>query len=284
MPGMLPPPRPAARPSPADSYAPSSYDAASKTMAPPPKTMGPPVVARRPVSGPPSSSAAAAAAEQRPAESAPAAPPSSSSSGGGGGDGTAHAPPSSKLEALKAAIEQKKRAAEAGASTTATSAAASGGGGSTGSCVVVVGGGGSGDPAAGGSRSRPSERERVPPLLSNYAVPSWSALPRHDFHLEVLKSGTIIDDIPLTAAHATVGRHPLVELPMENPSVSRQHAVFQFSEDGGCYLFDLGSVHGTFVNKERCVCACARVRSPRARALCHARQQIHSRWCPRMNE
>ena len=42
-----------------------------------------------------------------------------------------------------------------------------------------------------------------------------------------------------------------VGLPMENPSVSRQHAVFQFSEDGNCYLFDLGSTHGTFVNKQR---------------------------------
>ena len=83
-------------------------------------------------------------------------------------------------------------------------------------------------------------------------MPAWSVPPKHEFHLEVLKNGTIIDDIALPLAKMIVGRHPAVELTMENPSISRQHAVFQFSEDGNCYLFDVGSTHGSFINKKRC--------------------------------
>lgn len=99
--------------------------------------------------------------------------------------------------------------------------------------------------------SRPSDdTSGAPPLQKKYSEPSWSAGPEHDFHLEVLKSGAIIDDIPLKSNFLIVGRHPAVHLTMENPSVSRQHAVFQFSNDGCCYLFDLGSTHGTMVNKQ----------------------------------
>jgi len=36
---------------------------------------------------------------------------------------------------------------------------------------------------------------------------------------------------------------------LEHPSISRQHAVIQFRETGECYIYDLGSTHGTFVNK-----------------------------------
>lgn len=37
---------------------------------------------------------------------------------------------------------------------------------------------------------------------------------------------------------------------MENPSVSRKHAIIQHKDTGDIFLYDLGSTHGTFVNKK----------------------------------
>ena len=42
----------------------------------------------------------------------------------------------------------------------------------------------------------------------------------------------------------------MCDLPMEHPSVSRYHAILQFREDGALFLYDLGSGHGTRVNKK----------------------------------
>lgn len=57
-----------------------------------------------------------------------------------------------------------------------------------------------------------------------------------------------------------VGRAPDCDLTLAHPSVSRHHAVLQHrpppnadgNEDGpepGLYVYDLGSAHGTFLNK-----------------------------------
>ena len=46
------------------------------------------------------------------------------------------------------------------------------------------------------------------------------------------------------------GRQPDVcDVPLDHPSTSRQHAVFQFRGDEALYVYDLGSAQGTFVNK-----------------------------------
>jgi pSer/pThr/pTyr-binding forkhead associated (FHA) protein len=42
-----------------------------------------------------------------------------------------------------------------------------------------------------------------------------------------------------------------VDIPLDHPSASRQHAVIQHRSGGLVYVFDLGSTHGTFVNKKR---------------------------------
>jgi pSer/pThr/pTyr-binding forkhead associated (FHA) protein len=39
---------------------------------------------------------------------------------------------------------------------------------------------------------------------------------------------------------------------IDNPTVSRKHAIIQAKKDDpSLYLYDLGSAHGTFVNKEK---------------------------------
>ena len=41
-------------------------------------------------------------------------------------------------------------------------------------------------------------------------------------------------------------------MPMEHPSISRLHAVLQFrGKDGAAFLYDAGSSHGSFLNKQR---------------------------------
>ncbi len=48
-----------------------------------------------------------------------------------------------------------------------------------------------------------------------------------------------------------IGRHPHNTIALPNESVSRAHAMVQFSDAGSCYLYDLDSRNGTFVNDRR---------------------------------
>lgn len=97
---------------------------------------------------------------------------------------------------------------------------------------------------------------------SEYEEPNWSAVPKANdtYYLDVLKNGVIINRIDLNAANKSfysVGRLPgQCDICSEHPSSSRLHAVLQFGrrppdEQQGFYLFDLKSVHGTFLNKSR---------------------------------
>ena len=50
-----------------------------------------------------------------------------------------------------------------------------------------------------------------------------------------------------------LGRHPsTADLVVPHPSVSRQHAVLQHRDTGEIFLYDLGSTHGSTVNKKMC--------------------------------
>jgi len=108
-----------------------------------------------------------------------------------------------------------------------------------------------------GLKEKPKIKEKkevVPELL--YKVPSWSGIPDELYSLEVLKNGCIISNIDLTSKpFHLVGRLPNCDICLEHPSVSRYHAVIQYktsdtsnSEKGFC-IYDLGSTHGTTVNK-----------------------------------
>lgn len=121
----------------------------------------------------------------------------------------------------------------------------------------------------------------IPPLP--YTEPHWSASPPKPYILTVIKQGTVVEELPLSEKPFHVfGRLPCCDVQLEHPSVSRYHAVLQYrprsekvsdEENGGTttttldyvtsqsvstnpkeegfYVFDLGSTHGTFLNKTK---------------------------------
>ena len=104
--------------------------------------------------------------------------------------------------------------------------------------------------------SMTEKKERTPELP--FKVPSWSGVPEDLYSLEVLKNGCIISNIDLTSKPFHVfGRLPNCDVSLEHPSVSRYHAVIQYktsdssNSEKGFYIYDLGSTHGTTVNKSR---------------------------------
>uniref|UniRef100_UPI0037E749C6 kanadaptin n=1 Tax=Semicossyphus pulcher TaxID=241346 RepID=UPI0037E749C6 len=102
---------------------------------------------------------------------------------------------------------------------------------------------------------------KFPPLP--YAEPPWGgSAPDIPYALEILKNGTIVDTVPLThGSYFVVGRLPVCDVSLEHPSISRYHAVIQYrrqagegesvGEERGFYIHDLGSTHGTVVNKNK---------------------------------
>lgn len=121
-------------------------------------------------------------------------------------------------------------------------------------------------------RTKPEAKPRVlppkgppagkfPPIP--YTEPPWGGkAPDIPYALEILKNGTIVDKVPLThSSYFVVGRLPVCDVSLEHPSISRYHAVIQYrkqagegesvGEERGFYIHDLGSTHGTVVNKNK---------------------------------
>jgi len=85
-----------------------------------------------------------------------------------------------------------------------------------------------------------------------YDPPFWSAPPKFKYHLDVMKEGVVVEKIEFfKQGYYLVGRAPICDVVLDHNSISRQHAVVQFRRTGEAYIFDLGSSHGTFVNKKR---------------------------------
>ncbi|TRY55318.1 hypothetical protein DNTS_013469 [Danionella cerebrum] len=108
--------------------------------------------------------------------------------------------------------------------------------------------------------AKPPTTVKCPPLP--YTEPLWGSVPEVNYSFELLKNGAILDTVPLTQrGYFVVGRLPVCDVSLEHPSISRYHAVVQYrgraGEDGvvgeerGFYAYDLGSTHGTFVNKNK---------------------------------
>lgn len=102
---------------------------------------------------------------------------------------------------------------------------------------------------------------KYPPLP--YTEPSWGGkAPDAAYSLEILKNGAIVDTVPLKhSSFFVVGRLPVCDVSLEHPSISRYHAIIQYrgesgeresvGEERGFYIHDLGSTHGTVVNKNK---------------------------------
>ena len=90
-----------------------------------------------------------------------------------------------------------------------------------------------------------------------YEPPSWAGSNDsvESFSLDVLKDGLIINNISLSGkSYFMIGRQPdICDIALEHQSISRQHAVLQFRDDGALFLFDMGSAQGTYVNKKLCL-------------------------------
>ena len=119
------------------------------------------------------------------------------------------------------------------------------------------------DPAKESSAS-PAEllKARSSPL--NYREPpDWNgsgSLPPDSYFIEEIKSGTIVKKHPLKdKTFFVIGRLSVNDIQLEHPSLSRHHAVVQYKgqsadpeQPPGFYLYDMGSTHGTYHNKNRC--------------------------------
>ncbi|KAJ7000727.1 hypothetical protein NC653_011240 [Populus alba x Populus x berolinensis] len=100
--------------------------------------------------------------------------------------------------------------------------------------------------------STEQEKTKSKDPLVPYTIPEWSGPPCHKFSLEILKDGSIIDQFEVCEKGAYMfGRVELCDFILEHPTISRFHAVLQFKRNGDAYLYDLGSTHGTFVNKSQ---------------------------------
>jgi len=92
-----------------------------------------------------------------------------------------------------------------------------------------------------------------------YEEPSWGGKPCDKYFLEELKSGVSLRTMPLeNRSFHSFGRLDSCHIIMAHPTISRYHAVLQYrstfspnDENRGFYLYDLGSTHGTFLNRFR---------------------------------
>ncbi|KAJ8982848.1 hypothetical protein NQ317_016010 [Molorchus minor] len=117
-----------------------------------------------------------------------------------------------------------------------------------------------------GKNLTPAKPVKIPTQVSEnytlpYKEPLWSGLPKttgNDYLFEVLKNGSIIETINLMERSFWVfGRLVDCHISMQHPTISRYHAILQYRSESsenevpGFYIYDLGSTHGTFLNKNR---------------------------------
>jgi len=90
--------------------------------------------------------------------------------------------------------------------------------------------------------------------VEDYYPPEWSSLPMHSYYFEIIKEGNLLGKLSIRhKPFNLIGRlEDLCDVHIDNPMVSRKHAVLQAKKDDHhLYLMDLGSQHGTFVNKTK---------------------------------
>lgn len=89
-----------------------------------------------------------------------------------------------------------------------------------------------------------------------YVIPIWSKIPNNEdllFQLESIKEGTFIKKIHLDSkAFYVFGRNENVcDVTLSNLTVSRIHCALQYRGSEGLFIYDLGSIYGTFLNGQK---------------------------------
>uniref|UniRef100_A0A1I7VGJ7 FHA domain-containing protein n=1 Tax=Loa loa TaxID=7209 RepID=A0A1I7VGJ7_LOALO len=96
-----------------------------------------------------------------------------------------------------------------------------------------------------------------------YVPPPFAVEPPNDMHygFEVIKNGTVINKVDFgrrkTGTFLVIGRLPSCDIQLEHPTISRHHCILQYGDDlmnrtgKGWHIYDLGSTHGTKLNKKR---------------------------------
>ncbi|VDK57268.1 unnamed protein product [Anisakis simplex] len=97
----------------------------------------------------------------------------------------------------------------------------------------------------------------------DYKPPCWALEPNVEdgYGIEVIKNGTIVESVDFknskSSNHFVIGRLPLCDMTLDHPTISRYHCILQYGEDlmersgKGWHIYDLGSTHGTKLNKRR---------------------------------
>lgn len=86
--------------------------------------------------------------------------------------------------------------------------------------------------------------------INQEEVAAVEALPAGSALLIVLKGPNVGARFLLDADTTTVGRRPRADIFIDDVTVSRRHAEFLRTE-GGFLVRDMGSINGTYVNRER---------------------------------
>lgn len=89
------------------------------------------------------------------------------------------------------------------------------------------------------------------PMLSPEAQAAVDALPLGSALLVVRRGPNSGSRFLLDSELTTAGRHPQSDIFLDDVTVSRRHVEFRRSPDGSFTVADVGSLNGTYVNRER---------------------------------
>jgi pSer/pThr/pTyr-binding forkhead associated (FHA) protein len=89
------------------------------------------------------------------------------------------------------------------------------------------------------------------PALSPEAQAAVDALPFGSALLVVRRGPNAGSRFLLDGDLTTVGRHPQSDIFLDDVTVSRRHVEFRRGQDGTFTVADVGSLNGTYVNRER---------------------------------
>ncbi|AYC42810.1 hypothetical protein AQI84_19650 [Streptomyces griseorubiginosus] len=89
------------------------------------------------------------------------------------------------------------------------------------------------------------------PALSPEAQAAVDALPLGSALLVVRRGPNSGSRFLLDGELTTAGRHPQSDIFLDDVTVSRRHVEFRRGQDGSFTVSDVGSLNGTYVNRER---------------------------------